>query len=380
MQVKQESKVGTINNFRKTKLTHCEFNGDNTCFVYTYNNEYCVWDSQNLQVRYTKVFKKNLGEAHVIYKTNIIVLTNSVDVEDGLINKTSLFIWDDYSNKFVAELNFSDEIKNVKLTTNYIVAVLRKSINIYELRNVKLLESFETNENQNGICAITESDAELKIPSIIAFPSKELGSINVYNIQDAKVLTIKAHQSEVGAVALSRDGKLIATTSEKGTLIRVFDTTNGTEKFSFRRGTLKTAINNLEFNKRADLLCATSYRENGIGTVHVYKLDEATQNKYYLKSFGFSGLDYCDIKIDLKLCTDKYLCGFDRDTNNLIIVSYDGMCYRYALKLKSEMVNSSETANNLNRVNSKNDLVNVTVSLSEYNYVLVDTVRIIPRL
>ena len=71
--------VGSINNFRNQTIT-LPFNQDQTCFIYTFNNEFCVWDCQNLQVRYTKVFKRNLGQATVLYKTNIVVLCNRSNI------------------------------------------------------------------------------------------------------------------------------------------------------------------------------------------------------------------------------------------------------------------------------------------------------------
>ena len=48
--------------------------------------------------------------------------------------------------------------------------------------------------------------------------------------------TILAHTSELAAVRFSKDGKLLATASTKGTVIRVFNVETGDKLFEFSRG------------------------------------------------------------------------------------------------------------------------------------------------
>lgn len=50
-------------------------------------------------------------------------------------------------------------------------------------------------------------------------------------------VTINAHQSEVGCVALSPPGTLVASASRRGTLIRLFDTQSRARLLELRRGT-----------------------------------------------------------------------------------------------------------------------------------------------
>lgn len=47
---------------------------------------------------------------------------------------------------------------------------------------------------------------------------------------------IAAHDSPLAALVFSPSGELIATASEKGTVIRVFNVTDGVKLFEFRRG------------------------------------------------------------------------------------------------------------------------------------------------
>ena len=49
--------------------------------------------------------------------------------------------------------------------------------------------------------------------------------VELYDIR--KTTIIPAHEAELATLALNQDGSLLATASEKGTLIRVFSTQRG---------------------------------------------------------------------------------------------------------------------------------------------------------
>jgi WD40 repeat protein len=49
---------------------------------------------------------------------------------------------------------------------------------------------------------------------------------------------IRAHDSPVRIIAFNPEGTMLATTSDKGTVIRVFSLPTGKKLFTFRRGTL----------------------------------------------------------------------------------------------------------------------------------------------
>jgi autophagy-related protein 18 len=69
-----------------------------------------------------------------------------------------------------------------------------------------------------------------------------LGSANTGHVHifDADSLTatcgFAAHEGPLAAMAFSPDGKKIATASQKGTVIRVFDVPSGARLFEFTRG------------------------------------------------------------------------------------------------------------------------------------------------
>jgi WD40 repeat protein len=67
---------------------------------------------------------------------------------------------------------------------------------------------------------------------------------------------------------LNSDGSLIATASDKGTLIRIFKTDDGTFLQELRRGKEKADINSICFHPNSKLVSSSSDR----GTIHIWSL------------------------------------------------------------------------------------------------------------
>lgn len=79
----------------------------------------------------------------------------------------------------------------------------------------------------------------------------------------------KAHENTLSCIALSRDGTKCATASNRGTLIRVFDTRTLTPLNELRRGMDRADIYSIAFNADATRLCVSSDK----GTIHLFNLD-----------------------------------------------------------------------------------------------------------
>ena len=88
------------------------------------------------------------------------------------------------------------------------------------------------------------------------------------------VTMIPAHSSPLAALSFSSSATLLATASEKGTVIRVFDISNGQRLHEFRRGVKRcVTIYCLSFSIDERFLAASSNTE----TVHIFLLDESTK-------------------------------------------------------------------------------------------------------
>ena len=83
-----------------------------------------------------------------------------------------------------------------------------------------------------------------------------------------KPLVISAHQTAISSLALNRDGSLLASTSEQGTLIRLFNTDTGEKMHELRRGSESAVIKHISFewDTSAHLTCCSDKQ-----TIHIFK-------------------------------------------------------------------------------------------------------------
>jgi len=79
---------------------------------------------------------------------------------------------------------------------------------------------------------------------------------------------IRAHKSPLSALAISPSGTLLATASDKGTIIRVWSVPGAERLWQFRRGTREAKIYSMAFNTVGSLLAVSSAHD----TVHIFKL------------------------------------------------------------------------------------------------------------
>ena len=111
----------------------------------------------------------------------------------------------------------------------------------------------------------------------MAYPAdKTKGYVRVKCYETNITSLINAHESAIAFIALTNDGSLLATASDKGTLIRIFKCSNGLFLQEVRRGKDHVEINHICFDQTRFLLAASSNK----GTIHVWSLGVALQRLY----------------------------------------------------------------------------------------------------
>ncbi|GAV26946.1 hypothetical protein PMKS-000407 [Pichia membranifaciens] len=112
------------------------------------------------------------------------------------------------------------------------------------------------------------------------------GDVIIFDCKSLQPITvIDAHKTQLSTMAFSQDGTLLATASDKGTIVRVFSVERGVKLYQFRRGTYNTKIYSLAFSPSNMFLVASS----ATGTVHVFRLGEEEAKNTVVKSSRSSG-------------------------------------------------------------------------------------------
>lgn len=192
----------------------------------------------------------------MLFQTNILALVSS---------DNKLIIWDDNRKKDLCEFKFNHEIINVKLRKDIIVVVCINKILIFNLNNFEKIDIIETEFNYLGIVAISYESEK----AVLAYPDKQAGYVGIKNFENKSLdSNIKAHDNKIAYLLLSYDGRILATASEQGTLIRIFNTENKNLLQEVRRGKDKADIKYICFDTNLKYMAALSNRK----TIHIWSL------------------------------------------------------------------------------------------------------------
>uniref|UniRef100_A0A1B6DMR4 Uncharacterized protein n=1 Tax=Clastoptera arizonana TaxID=38151 RepID=A0A1B6DMR4_9HEMI len=170
----------------------------------------------------------------------------------------------------ICNYSYSNTILAVKLNRARLIVCLEESLYIHNIRDMKVLHTIrDTPPNPFGLCTLSINSDNC----FLAYPgSNTIGEVQIFDAVNLQAKTmIPAHDSPLAALSFSPTGSRLATASEKGTVIRVFNVSDGARLFEFRRGVKRCVrISALAFSADAGFLAASSNTE----TVHVFKLDE----------------------------------------------------------------------------------------------------------
>lgn len=143
-----------------------------------------------------------------------------------------------------------------------VVVVLENRIYVYNFNDLRLIDAIDTCFNPKGICALS-SDPSL---SVLATPEKNKGQVKITIYEKNQSTLVNAHQSSLSCIALNFTGTLLATASDKGTLIRIFSTETGEPLQEVRRGSDKAEIYSIAFDKNSYWIACSSDK----GTIHIF--------------------------------------------------------------------------------------------------------------
>jgi len=237
----------------------------------------------------------------------------------------------------ICELNFVTAILSVKLNKKRIAVVMETKIHIYDISTMKILHTIDTVPNSKGLCALSPSSKNC----FLAYPaSQHNGDVYLFDALSLRTVTvIPAHRAQLAAMAMDQDGTLLATASERGTVIRVHSIPGANKTWTFRRGTYPATITSLAFSADSQYLAAAS----DTGTVHIYRMIPEGSSSMSIASYLPEVISQVwepqrDIShIRLPNSGVPALCGIAPDPSSttgvarVMVVTADGFYYIYML-------------------------------------------------
>lgn len=317
-------------------LNFANFNQDYSCISVGYENGFRIYNCDPFTQCY-EMIDGSIGIVEMLFCSSLLAIVGTG--ENPALSPRRLKIINTKRHTTICELTFPTSILSIRMNRERLIVLLEEIIYIYDITNMRLLHTVEIPSNPTGLVALS-IDAE---NNYLAYPSPQktskVNATNSVNLQagiditgingqhpigsnhhstshddlggllhnqndnnvtqtirngdviifDCKSLqpitVIDAHKTQLAAMAFSHDGTLLATASDKGTIVRVFSVETGVKLYQFRRGTYNTKIYSLAFSPSNMFLVASS----ATGTVHVFRLGEEEAKNTVIRSSGSSG-------------------------------------------------------------------------------------------
>ncbi|XVF41890.1 hypothetical protein PTKIN_Ptkin01aG0316700 [Pterospermum kingtungense] len=246
-------------------IHHLSFNQDNTCFYAATDRGFLVFNTDPYRPLLRRDFEAGLSLLSMLFRFEVFALVGSSPTPSAATNaNTKALLWDDHASRCVGELSFRSPIRSIRLRRDTIIVTLLHKIYVYNFSDLKLLHQLETTSNPKGLCEVSQVSG----PMVLVCPGLQKGTVRVENYGSKRCKFINAHSSNITCLALTHDGRVLATASSKGTLIRVFNALDGTLIQEVRRGADRAEIYSLAFSSPAQWLAVSSDK----GTVHIFSL------------------------------------------------------------------------------------------------------------
>ena len=189
----------------------------------------------------------------------------------GSQKRQKVFLWNNFFGECILQIDFKEEVVALYLRPKLLLVVLVSSVCVYDIPKSFVQVEMKTTTNTYGAGDLSEREGKLLVGVCGDIPG-QLKIIDPFNIQH--IVTISAHQHALSMIRFSPDSSFVATASEKGTLIRVFDSTTGQLLSVFRRGALSSTILTLCFSPNNSQLIAVSNN----GTIHLFDMGNSSGN------------------------------------------------------------------------------------------------------
>ncbi|VDK38214.1 unnamed protein product, partial [Taenia asiatica] len=210
------------------------------------------------------------------------------------IPSDTAWVWDGVEQKVILELAYGGDVRAIRLRKDLIAVVLVNAVKVYTFGSCpELLYQTETALNPQGLCHVCQNPEN----PIIAFPGRRVGMVTLVTSPLAASTTsappprhLSAHQNPLVALTMSADGEQLATASQRGTLVRIFDTRSCDLLHELRRGSNAAFITCIAFDHATTSTKRRLAVASDHGTLHIFFLDPCEKEaSWSVGSIGVGG-------------------------------------------------------------------------------------------
>jgi len=257
--------AGVEGDVETNQATFITFNQDTTCVAVGTPGGYSLY-TLNSTDTLEPVYQSDEPDVYIaerLFSSSLVAVVSSN-------NARTLRVCHFKKGSEICRYSYGDRIRAVRMNRSRLVVCLEESLYIHNIRDMKVIHTIrDTPPNPSGLISLSCDNTHC----YLAYPGhSHTGELQIFDtINLASRVIIPAHEGQLAALQFSPTGTRIATASEKGTVIRVFSTHDGSKLYELRRGLKRTAsIYSLSFSPCGSFLACSSNTE----TVHVFKLDD----------------------------------------------------------------------------------------------------------
>ena len=204
----------------------------------------------------------------MLFKTNIFGLVGSDNNPE--YKQNHVIIWDDKTKSVLCKYTIKEKVLNLRLRRDRVVVVCHSKIYVLNLKNFDIVDNIETGPNPKGLVGISYIESKY----ILVYPSKDKENhLTIKHSDTKKFIYISPHKNKIAYITLSYNGLLLATSSEEGKKIRIFETESGEFLQELNRGQEKADIKCISIDFKNQFVAASSER----GTIHIWSLAQSIE-------------------------------------------------------------------------------------------------------
>ena len=329
------------------KINYISFNYDSSYFSIGTDFGFEVYQTNPMKLLISKTFNGGIGIVKILDKTNIFCLVGGG--KNPCFSPNTLLVWDDKKDEIINEYRCDSFIINCCIKKNLIFIICSDNIILLKTQNLDLYEIIDTINNPKGIFSVCNEPQNY----ILAYPDNNKGNIIIKfyddlkkenkenkekeingNKNDKNTKIIKnAHKGNINTLSFNFFGTKLASASNRGTVIRIFNVESNTLISEVRRGTTEATIYSLNFSYNDNYLGLTSDHN----TCHIFDLNNLKpksqdSNKGYVMSY-ISGMGkllsnsqntYSWRKIEIPKKERSMVCFMKEEKNKCFIIDKGG--------------------------------------------------------